>query len=74
VSTVIEELSESAKMLKLAKLIDGNPGVTKQSDKVNEIIEKLAWKRGTQIGIVDSSEQALEEREQPQLEDETSDS
>ena len=63
-------LPDSAKMLKLAKLIAENPDIVEQLDKVNGIIEKLGWERGTRIGILDSSEQTLEDQEQPQLEGE----
>ena len=44
-------LPEAAKMLKLAKLLEANPDIAEQIDKVSGILEKLCLTRGTRVKI-----------------------
>lgn len=49
-----------AKLLKLAKLLESNPEVGDQVEKVQEIMERLQFQRGAKIGIFDSVESSNE--------------
>ena len=51
-------LPPAAKKLKLAKLIEQNPDLEKQLEKVHALVDELAWKRGTQIQIVSKSKKS----------------
>lgn len=51
-----DNVPESAKMLKLAKLLAANPDLTCQVNKVSKLIETLAKTRGTRIEIVPAVE------------------
>lgn len=56
-----DTLPPGAKALKLAKLIEKNPQVAKQLQRVKDIIENLALKKGFNIGVVDDSQKSLPE-------------
>ena len=54
-----DSLPAGAKALKLAKLMEENPEVAAQLDKVKGIIETLALQKGLKMEIVDESGKAL---------------
>jgi hypothetical protein len=56
-------LLPGAKALKLAKLMEKNPQVAAQLEKVKDIIEKLALKKGLNMEVVDESQKFLPEYE-----------
>lgn len=53
-------LPPGAKALKLAKLMEENPQVAAQLDKIKDLIEKLALSKGLNIEVVDESHKALQ--------------
>jgi len=52
-------LPPGAKALKLAKLMEENPQVAAQLDKIKDLIEKLALNKGFNVEVVDESHKAL---------------
>jgi len=54
-----DTLPPGAKALKLAKLMEKNPQVAKQLEKVKDIIENLALKKGLNLEVVDESGKSL---------------
>lgn len=56
-----DKIPETVRALKLAKLIEKNPEVAAQLEKVKEIIEKLASTRGLSVEAVDDYNKELPE-------------
>lgn len=53
-------LPASAKMLKLAKLLENNPGIENQIEKVKNMIEQLSQAKGFKIELLDALESGNE--------------
>ena len=61
-------LPESAKKLKLAKLMENNPEIIKQIDKINTIVDKLSYTKGM-VFEVQQEQKALVEGDESLGED-----
>lgn len=59
-------LPESAKKLKFAKLLENNPGIEKQVERINTIIEKLSYNKGMVFEVQQKQKAFIEGEESPE--------